>query len=1602
MPSVDDRIVAMEFQNKNFEEKIAQTIGSIDLLKKNLDFANATKNLGDLQKAGSSFSLAGLSSAVEGMAGKFTAMGAVAFSVIKNITDRAISAGISITKSLSLDLVLGGFHEYETNIGAIQTILSNTKADGTSLDQVNAALQQLNTYSDQTIYNFSQMAKNIGTFTAAGVDLDTSVNAIKGIANLAALSGSNADQAATAMYQLSQALASGSVKLMDWNSVVNAGMGGEIFQKALFNTAKQLGTIKDVPMAQTFEQWKAAGNTFRDSLQDGWITGQVLTDTLSQFTGDLTDAQLQAMGYTADQIAQIQELGQTGKDAATKVKTLTQLISTVKESIGSGWTKSFQLVFGDFNQAIDLFTSVNNAIGGFVSKQADARNAILQGWQDMGGRFLLIVGLKQLFEDLAAVMKPIREAFRGIFPPMTAEKLVAITRSFFELTQKLKISGDTADTIRTIFSGVFSALDIGWTIIKEGVRAIGELFSAFASQNGSGILDFFSNLAVKIAFFHGALVEGGGIRAFFDTLVAAIKNPGQAIDDLKARFQTFWDTVKKVADSADFGSLDGVSTFFQNLAGYLRAFRFEGLSKISDFFGNLFGGFDLQTSNSMEGGLSRLGDRLTTLGDVLKKVWTVFSWFGEKFGQFWDKMGQLKDWAMKKVHEIIDVISGIGPALLDAAKKLDFDKVMELIQTGIAAVFAGGFANISKNGLGIDFTGGSLASISKFFDGLQGTGAALNKSLGEVTNTLQAMQTKLKADALQKIAIAMGILAVSMILLSTVDPKALGVALAAMGVGFAQLATTMGVLTKVVSGPSDAAKLGILGGALILLAGAVLVMAAAVKIFSTMDNAELAKGLGSVILMIGTLVAAAKLLQGSTAGMITAGIGMTAMAVALNIIAVAVKIFATMSWQELSKGFAAVAVGLGLIAAATQLMPSGPQMLLMGAGILAISVALNLMATAMKIIATMSWQDIAKGLVGVAGGLLAIALALNFMPKGPMMVAAGVGLLAISVSLNLMAVALKLLATMSWGEIAKSMVAMAAALLILVVAARAMEDGVLGAIAIGLMAVSLGLLVKVLKQFATMSWGELLKGLVGLAAVLLVLGGAAYVLSPVVVSMLALGVAMLALGAGFALFGLGAGLFATAFVTIAAAGKAGVDLLLYAFDQLLARMPEIVTQFGGAILLLVQIVLDAIPAMVLAVGDIIVAFLQVIIDAAPKLGEALVTVIQTGLKAVRDVIPDIVATGFAILIALLTGVRDNIGEITTLVADIITNFLDALALKVPEIIDSVTNLALAIIKGVAEKLGDLALFLVPKGLELLQGLWNGIKTKSGELFTWVGGLPNAILQMIGDVLKTLYDKGKDILQGLWDGITFVWDLAIAFIKSIPGLIIDAFPNPLTLLWQVGSDIMMGLKNGLFSVKDKILGVAGDIAGGIKDTISAPFSFLGGPSRTMCSYGIFIGQGLADGMTSQQSYVLAASAGLATAVVDGFNPNTKTLTTRTVDAVNQALLLTANQISTTTDFNPTITPVLDLSVVQRDSLKLARMLGPNPDFAATAFAQASYIIRDTAAQADESTPSYSTRETPPSTIQFVQNNTSPEALSTAAIYRATRNQIEMAKEELGVG
>ena len=364
---IDEKIVQMKFDNSNFEKNVRTSMSTIDKLKERLSFKGATRGMDELEKRASKISLNGLSKATDVVRTKFSALQIAGITAITNITNSAVNAGKQMVKSLSIDPVMDGFNKYETKVNATKVIMNST---GESLSTVNKYLKELNQYSDETIYSFSDMTQNIGKFTNAGVKLKDAVDAIKGISNEAALSGASTEEASRAMYNFSQALSQGSVKLIDWKSIENANMATMEFKQQLIDTAVELGTVVkqgDKYVTTTKDLNGNVSNAFKsttgfnESLSHQWMTTEVLTKTLQKYASTET------------------EIGKRANKAATEFRTFSAMMDSMKDAAGTAWSKTFELIFGDVKQATELWTDVGNVIGGFLDKINNARNELLEG-----------------------------------------------------------------------------------------------------------------------------------------------------------------------------------------------------------------------------------------------------------------------------------------------------------------------------------------------------------------------------------------------------------------------------------------------------------------------------------------------------------------------------------------------------------------------------------------------------------------------------------------------------------------------------------------------------------------------------------------------------------------------------------------------------------------------------------------------------------------------------------------------------------------------------------------------------------------------------------------------------------------------------------------------------------------------------------------------------------------------------------------------------------------------------------------------------------------------------------------------------------------------
>lgn len=1322
--TIDERVVEMRFDNKQFEQNVQTSISSIEKLEKSLNLKGASKGLEDVNVAAKNCNMTPLSNAVETVKMRFSALEVMAMTALSNITNSALNAGKNIVSALTIDPIKMGFQEYETQINAVQTILANTQSKGTTIDQVNAALDELNKYADQTIYNFTEMTRNIGTFTAAGVDLDKSVTSIKGIANLAAVSGSNAQQASTAMYQLSQAIAAGKVSLQDWNSVVNAGMGGQLFQDALKRTAEHFG----VNMDAMIEKY----GSFRASLTEGeWLTTEVLTETLTQLSGAYSEADLIAQGYTEEQAREITELAKTALDAATKVKTFTQLWDTLKESVQSGWTQSWEIIIGDFEEAKELLTEVSNSLGNMVNASAEARNKMLQDWKELGGRTALIEAVRNAFEGVLNIVKPVKEAFRDVFPPMTGEQLYNLTVGLQELTEKFKIGEETANNLKRTFKGVFALFDIGLQGIKALVGGFADLIG-YVAPAGDGILGFTAGIGDFIVGIDEAIKSS-------DAFNKAIEGIGNFLKPIADGVKTF---IKTITDA--FGEFANVDTSgLDNFADKVQT-RFEPFVKLGELVKKAF-----------EGILTAFDT--ASFDPILDLINTgLFSAILIGVKKFINSLSEITENGRGILGSFKDILDGVKRSLeawqssLKAGTLLKIAGAMAILTAAIVALSLvdSGKLNASLGALSVLFVEllDSMAIFEKIMNGVA------IKGMGQLTIAMIGMSTAvlILAGAVQK--------------LSGLDWDGLLKGL----VGVAGLSAILVASATALSKTSKGLIKGSAG--LVVFAAAIRVLVGAVEDLGTLDVGSLAKGLIGVGVLCTELALFLKATDLDGMGILK-GTGLVLLAASINILADAVGAFGTLDISSLLKGLSAVAVVLTELAVFTKVTANAKHVVSTATAMTILGAAILVFGEAVEKMGNLSWGEIGRGLTTMAGSLAAVTVAMNLLPKG--MMSKATGMVEVGAALLIIGEAVRNMGGMSWEEIARGLVTLAGSMTILVVALNAMRGALPGAAAVLTVSVALAVFTPVIKTLGNMSWESIAKGLVALAGSFTVLGVAGVVLGPLTPAILGLSAAIAVLGVGCLAAGAGILAFSTGLSALAVSGAAGAASLVVAVSSILSLIPLLFEAIGEGILSLAGVIANGGPAIAEAFTVLVLAAVEALVTATPAVVDGLFVLIDSVLSALVEHTPTIVEQLFDILIGIIQAITTKLPELIKAGVELLMAFFDG-------VIDALSGIDVnVLVKGIAG-IGLLSAIMLALSAvaSLVPGAMIGVLGMGAVIaeLALVLAAVGALAQIPG--LEWLIGEGGKLLQGIGTAIgQFVGGIVGGFMSGVS----SQFP-------QIGADL----------------------------------------------------------------------------------------------------------------------------------------------------------------------------------------------------------------------
>lgn len=1102
--TVDERVVSMGFENRDFESNVKTSMSTLDKLKQALKFDGASKGLENISSGIKGMNFNPLTSGIDVVRDRFSALEIAGVTAMVRITNAAITTGKNMMSALTIDPIKTGFSEYETQMNAVQTILANTSSKGSSLQDVNRALGELNTYADKTIYNFTEMTRNIGTFTAAGVSLDKSVTSIKGIANLAAVSGSTSQQASTAMYQLSQALAAGKVQLMDWNSVVNAGMGGEVFQNALKRTATQMGTNVDA-LIQKY-------GSFRESLSKGeWLTADVLTETLTQLSGAYTEADLIAKGYTEEQAKQITQLADTAVNAATKVKTFTQLWDTLKEAAQSGWTQSWQIMVGDFEEAKDLLTSISDSVGAVIGKSADARNKLLSEGLSTGWKQILDQGINDadaFKESIKSVAKEQGVAVddiitkSGSFEKSLGEGWVTadiLGKSINKLTdevsglseEELKARGYTLDSVKALKS-----LN---EHVKDGSINLEDFAKRMSRQSGrENMIEGFKNAFQSLGQVVTAFKES--FREFFPATT------GEQLYNLTVKFKQFTASLKPSEEA-----MEKIRTTFRGFFAALDLVRY-GLGQLLKPFAEFFGGGLLQNIGSKFLDISaKMGQFFIDLNKNVKSngafqylqetISNVLNTISGVINEFIGKMGGVKQGIAATGHAIGGVFGWLKNFLSPVVEWFRSNLTVKNLLAGLAGggivALIQGFRNTFKS-----FTD-TLDEIKEKVSGFMGGGkekaaSGFKEFMSSIQSSLSNFSQGVKVVSVLAIAASVTLLVSAIERLSKLNPEQ-------VAGGIFAISVLMKVLNKafkdLVSAVKDYGQLNTVKAAvsLMLMAQAVKMLAKAVETFGNMSWEDIAKGLIGVRVAISGLTKGLSAIKDVKISPVTA-VSLLILAESIKILGKAAQIFASMSWEEIAKGLVGMGGALAEFVGASAALNrfSGAKSIGGATSILIMSISMGMIAKNLKSLSELSWEQIQRGLTAMGGALAELVGAAVILQRfsGFKSIAGATSILIMSKTLDEISDNLKKLGALSWEQIGKGLTAMGGALAELGGVATAVGrfggfSSILGAASIKILVDTLDEISENMKKLGSLSWESIAKGLTGMGGALAELGTAA-------------------------------------------------------------------------------------------------------------------------------------------------------------------------------------------------------------------------------------------------------------------------------------------------------------------------------------------------------------------------------------------------------------------------------------------------------------------------------------------------------------------------------
>ena len=1069
--TVDERVVSMQFDNAQFERNASQSMSTLDKLKKALKFEKTAESLDTLSEATKRLDFSPMVDGLETVEEKFSAMEVIAVTTLVNITNSVVNAGKQLAKSLSVDQIASGWGKYNQKIQSVQTIINST---GMSLEEVNDVLSQLMWFSDETSFSFTDMTQALAQMTSSGGKVEKLIPLITGIANATAFAGKGANEFSRAIYNLNQSYGAGYLNYTDWRSLELAGVDSKTLKQVIIDTGVAMGKIK---------KGTVTVSNFSQTLKSKWADISVMEAAFGRFSelsqaayelvkngevklidGTIFKADVETASDAIDLLAdKFDSIASTAFESAQEYKSFSDAISATKDAVSSGWMKTFDIIFGNLEESKELWTDVGDALWEVFAKGAKARNEMLQGWKDLGGRNSLIQSFWNVWESVGKIITPIKESFRDIFPSVTAEQLADITSKLKDFTEKLKISDETAKKFKHTFKGLFSILDIFKKTVSAVIKPIGQLIGSEGLKN---FVNLFLDAAASVGDSLTALNENFDTTNISESFSKMVGIVSDAMNNATEKIKGFGNIISEIASKIGSTIPKVVGEIWESMKTVF-GWMSENITA-TDIFAGLAGG-----------GIFKIAIKLARLVSNIKETLEDGGLMGLIFG---GKKGD-KESSKGIADTFKEILGSVNETLQSFTSGI---KVTSVVAIAVAiGILSSALRKISE----INVAGliKSLSAVGVLFVMLTKTFSTMNKKLADG-----------RGKGLIGASFSLILIATAINTLAKAIEKIGNLQLSAVAKGIVGVGAGLFILVKGIKA-IDKIKIPFRTSiSIIALAKACSILGDALKKFGEMTWGSIARGLAAMGGALAELVAVTKYLN-KKFGLLNA-ISIDIIILGLNKLANALAKFGAMSWEQITRGL--VAMGLALLEVSkfsSVITKLGKwSALLGGITIDIIILGLNKLANALAKFGEMSWEQIGHGLVAMGGALGELGLAVGLIGKlaGWSGLLGGIIIDTVTLGLNKLADALVKLGSMSWDEVKHGLAAMGLALTEIGVVSGVLGHlakfaGLLGSVSLWVAIQGINDLADAFKKFGSMSWDEIGRGLSSMVAALagIALGG---------------------------------------------------------------------------------------------------------------------------------------------------------------------------------------------------------------------------------------------------------------------------------------------------------------------------------------------------------------------------------------------------------------------------------------------------------------------------------------------------------------------------------